>query len=115
MEFISPAVASPTGSNCSHLVWRRGLGFGGSRKSLRRSLWALAAAGAAIMIMYFPRILEARATIERQRAQEITEENRAYCEKWGLKAGTHEHTLFTLDLQEIRAKVEQRIAEDMAF
>src|SRR5262245_33153929 len=51
--------------------------------------WALAAAGAAIMIMYFPRILEARATIERQRAQEITEENRAYCEKWGLKAGTH--------------------------
>jgi hypothetical protein len=78
-------------------------------------LWALAAAGAAIMIMYFPRILEARATIERQRAQEITEENRAYCEKWGLKAGTHEHTLFTLDLQEIRAKVEQRIADDLAF
>jgi hypothetical protein len=23
MEFISPAVASPTGSNCIHLVWRR--------------------------------------------------------------------------------------------
>ena len=23
MEFISPAVASPTGSNCRHLVWRR--------------------------------------------------------------------------------------------
>ena len=78
-------------------------------------LWALAAAGATIMIMYFPRILEARATIERQRAQEITEENRAYCEKWGLKAGTHEHTLCTLDLQEIRAKVEQRIADDLAF
>jgi hypothetical protein len=78
-------------------------------------LWALAAAAAAIMIMYFPRILEARATIERQRAQEITEENRAYCEKWGLKAGTHEHTLCTLDLQEIRAKVEQRVADDLAF
>ena len=78
-------------------------------------LWALAAAGTAIMIMHFPRILEARATIERQRAQEITEENRAYCEKWGLKAGTHEHTLCTLDLQEIRAKVEQRIADDLAF
>ena len=78
-------------------------------------LWALAAAGSANMIMYFPRILEARATIERQRAQEITEENRAYCEKWGLKAGTHEHTLCTLDLQEIRAKVEQRIADDLAF
>ena len=23
VEIISPAVASPTGSNCSHLVWRR--------------------------------------------------------------------------------------------
>ena len=78
-------------------------------------LWPLAAAGAAIMIMYCPRILEARATIERQRAQEIIEENRTYCEKWGLKAGTHEHTLCTLDLQEIRAKVEQRIADDLAF
>jgi hypothetical protein len=78
-------------------------------------LWALAAAWAAIMIMYFPRILEARATIQRQRAQEITEENSAYCEKWGLKAGTHEHTLCTLDLQEIRAKVERRVADDLAF
>jgi hypothetical protein len=78
-------------------------------------LWALAATWAAIVIMHIPRIVEARATIERQRAQEITEENRVYCEKWGLKAGTHEHTLCTLDLQEIRAKVEQRIADDMAF
>jgi hypothetical protein len=78
-------------------------------------LWALAATGVAIMIMYFPRVLEARATIERQRAKEITEENRAYCEKWGLKSRTHEHTLCTLDLQEIRAKVEQRIADDLAF
>ena len=23
VEIISPAVASPTGSNCSHLIWRR--------------------------------------------------------------------------------------------
>ena len=56
-------------------------------------LRALAVAGAAIMIVYFPRILEASATIERQRAQEITEENWTCCEKWGLKAWTHEHTL----------------------
>ena len=81
----------------------------------RTVLWALAAAWAAIMIMHFPRIVEARVTIERQRAQEITQENRVYCEKWGLKAGTHEHTLCTLDLQEIRAKVDQRIADDLAF
>jgi hypothetical protein len=32
-----------------------------------------------------------------------------------MKAGTHEHILCTLDLQELRAKVQQRIADDMAF
>jgi len=40
---------------------------------------------------------------------------RHYCEKWGMKAATHEHALCTLDLQKIRDKVEQRIADDMAF
>ena len=78
-------------------------------------LWAVAAAWAAIMIMNVPRMVEARATVERQRAQEIFEENRLYCEKWGMRAGTHQHTLCTLDLQEIRAKVEQHVADDMAF
>jgi hypothetical protein len=32
-----------------------------------------------------------------------------------LAAGTHEHTLCTMDLQEIRARHEQRLADDMAF
>jgi hypothetical protein len=81
----------------------------------RTILWAVAAASVAIMIMNIPRMVEARATIERQRTQAIFDENRVYCQKWGLKVGTHEHTLCTLDLQEIRAKVEQRIADDMAF
>jgi hypothetical protein len=79
------------------------------------TLWAVLAAWAAIMIMNVPRMVEARATLERQRAQETFEDNRLYCEKWGMRAGTHQHTLCTLDLQEIRAKVEQHIADDMAF
>jgi hypothetical protein len=79
------------------------------------TLWALPAAWAAIMIMNIPYMVEARAVVERQRALEIFAENRMYCEKWGMKAGTHEHTLCTLDLQEIRAKVEQYIADDLAF
>jgi hypothetical protein len=81
----------------------------------RTTLWAVVAAWAAIMIMNIPRIVEARATLERQRVQEIFEENRLYCEKWGMRAGTHEHTLCTLDLQEIRGKIEQHIADDMAY
>ena len=79
------------------------------------ALWALLAAWVVIMISNLSNASKARATAERQRAQEISEENRLYCEKWGMKAGTHEHTVCTLDLQEIRAKVERRIADDMAF
>jgi hypothetical protein len=32
-----------------------------------------------------------------------------------MEPGTHEHTLCTLDLQELRARIAQRIADDMAF
>jgi hypothetical protein len=79
------------------------------------ALWALLASWVVIMVSNLPSVSKARATAERQRAQEISEENRIYCEKWGMKAGTHEHILCTLDLQELRAKVQQRIADDMAF
>jgi hypothetical protein len=77
--------------------------------------WALAASWVLMLVINFPRILEARAVAERQLLQEISDENRSYCEKWGMKAGTHEHTLCTLDLQEIRARVEARIASDLRW
>jgi len=48
---------------------------------------------------------------ERERAQELIAENQSYCTKWGLVPGTHEHTLCTMDVQEIRAKHERRLAE----
>ena len=83
--------------------------------NVHAALWAVAAAFLLVMASNLPRMSEARATAERQRALEISEENRFYCEKWGMKAGTHEHTLCILDLQDIRAKVEQRIDDDMAF
>jgi len=83
--------------------------------TVHAALWALLAAWVIIMVANLPHISKARATAERQGTQEIAEENRVYCEKWGMKAGTHEHTLCTLDLQEIRAKVQQRIVDDMAL
>jgi hypothetical protein len=41
---------------------------------------------------------EALAAAERHRAQELTSENNFYCEKWGMAAGTHQHTICTMDL-----------------
>jgi hypothetical protein len=83
--------------------------------NVHAGFWALATAWVLMLVISFPRILEARAVAERQLLQEISDENRFYCEKWGMKAGTHEHTLCTLDLQEIRARVEARIASNLGW
>ena len=79
------------------------------------ALWAGLALWLAILVNSLPKISEARAIAERQRAQELIAENRFYCTKWGLAVGTHEHTLCTMDVQEIRTKHEKRLADDMAF
>jgi hypothetical protein len=63
----------------------------------------------------FPRIVDARAVVQRELLQEISDENRFYCEKWGMKSSTHAHTLCTLDLQEIRAREGARIASDLTW
>ena len=63
-------------------------------------------------ILHIP---QARERFERIRAQEISEENRHYCEKWGRKAGTHEYTLCAIDLYEIRKNQTKRISGDMTF
>jgi len=79
------------------------------------ALWALAVATVVNMIINIPQISEARRRAELQRVQEISEENRFYCTKWGLRANTHEHLICMMDLDAIRAKVEQRISEDWMF
>jgi hypothetical protein len=79
------------------------------------ALCALAVATVVITIINIPQISEARRRAELQRVQEISEENRFYCTKWGLRANTHEHLICMMDLDAIRAKVEQRISEDWMF
>jgi hypothetical protein len=78
-------------------------------------LWAGLAVWLAILLNSLPKMTEARAVAERQRAQELIAENNFYCSKWGLVAGTHEHTICTMDVQEIRTKHEKRLTDDMAF
>jgi hypothetical protein len=58
---------------------------------------------------------DALAIAEAQRVLEISQENKLYCEKWGMPANTHEFVICTMDLNDIRAKVEQRIADDGNF
>jgi hypothetical protein len=61
------------------------------------SLWILQTAG------------PAHASLERQRKSEIAAENRSFCEKWALPAGTSQHVACVADLTTIRARHEKRI------
>jgi hypothetical protein len=79
------------------------------------ALWALGIAWVMFLLLHIPQMRDARAIAEAQRVLEISQENKLYCEKWGMPAGTHEHITCTMDLDAIRAKVEQRIAEDSGF
>jgi hypothetical protein len=78
-------------------------------------LWCLLAIWAAVLLFSIPRISEARAVAERELAQQISAENRFFCEKWGLRANTHEHVICTMDLNDIRARTEERLTEDRMF
>jgi hypothetical protein len=79
------------------------------------ALSSLLTALALYLILNIPRMSAAQSAAAHQRALDIAEENRSYCAKWGMEPGTHEHTLCTLDLQDMRTKVEQRIEDDVAF
>lgn len=62
-----------------------------------------------------PKIRQVQAQLEVQRIQDIAAENRRYCEKWGFPVGTDKHTACTLDLQELRAKIEQRASDSVLW
>ena len=83
--------------------------------TVHMALWAVLVAGTVFLLLHIPQMRDARATAEAQRALEISRENKLYCEKWGMRAGTYEHIICTMDLDTIRAKVEQRVADDSYF
>jgi hypothetical protein len=79
------------------------------------ALWALAAAGTLYFLLFLvPRLPEINAQMERARIAEIAAENKLYCERWGMPAGTRRHIQCTLDLDELRAGIERRFAENLA-
>ena len=67
------------------------------------------------LICIAPNLPEIRSRAESIRLLRISAENSFYCEKWGMKQGTHEHTLCTIDLQQLRKKIEKEFADDASI
>ncbi len=77
----------------------------------------LLAVGAALLLFLFlhwPEISQAHSRAVAQFETELANQDVLYCEKWGLKPGTHEHTVCTLDLKQLRSDYENRLANDTA-
>lgn len=70
---------------------------------------ALLATASAMILWFFmnaPEMAAAQSKMAMQQAGAIERENRSLCEKWGLRPGTHEHTLCTMDVQVLRRENE---------
>lgn len=80
------------------------------------ALWAGLTAFLVYFLLYIaPHLPEIRRRIENIRIMQNTAEDSSYCEKWGMKRGTHEHTLCTMDLKEIRQKIEQDFSDQVSL
>ena len=79
--------------------------------TVHAAIWALLIAGSVVLLLHIPEMRKGRAIAEARRLQEISEQNRFYCEKWGMTARSHEHVICMMDLDHIRKDVEQRIAD----
>jgi hypothetical protein len=62
-----------------------------------------------------PRLPEAVARAEALRIKEISLENESYCAKWQMGPGTKMHDECISDVQELRAKIENRFADQLDF
>jgi hypothetical protein len=77
------------------------------------ALWAALLAFVIYFLIHFvPSLPEAARRAESIRTLRIAAETSALCEEWGMKQGTHEHTLCTMDLRKFRKKIEQEFADD---
>ena len=83
--------------------------------TVHTALWALVISGTVWLLLHIPQMRDARARAEAQRVQEVSEENKLYCEKWGMPARSHEHVICAMDLDHIRKEIEKRITDETAF
>ena len=80
------------------------------------TLWATLAAFVVFFLAFVaPRLPEAAARAEALRVQEIAQENEWYCAKWQMGLGTKMHDQCISDLQELRSKIQDRLADWLDF
>ena len=80
------------------------------------TLWATLVAFVVFFLAFIaPKLPEAAARAKALRIQEISNENEGYCTKWQMGLGTKMHDQCIFDLQELRAKVESRLADRLDF
>jgi hypothetical protein len=80
------------------------------------ALWATLAAFVAFFVAFVaPRLPQTAARAEALRIQEIAQENEGYCAKWQMGIGTEMHDQCVSDLQELRWKIEDRLADRLEF
>jgi hypothetical protein len=83
--------------------------------SVNALLWAFGIVMVGSLILSIPRILEARTVAQYYQAEEISNESKMYCSKWGMPVGTDRYLQCEDDLQKIRAREAQRIADGFTF
>lgn len=80
------------------------------------ALWATLIAFAICFAAFvLPKLPEIRANAERFQHQQIAAENETYCKRWHMGAGTVMHRECMWDLQHLRAKIADRLAEESNF
>lgn len=75
---------------------------------IKAALWGGLAIWAVTAVWIIAQTPHNRAEFQRRLTDEVFEENRFYCTRWGFKEGTHEYNLCEIDLADIRAKAEER-------
>jgi hypothetical protein len=76
------------------------------------ALCGLAAIVAAFFFVMNPTFVAIHAKAQALVAQEVARENTAFCERRGFAAGGHEHAACVADLNALRARQDQRTAEN---
>jgi hypothetical protein len=74
-------------------------------------LAGVAAIVVAWVLANLPRMSDAAARAAQQRAQEMADQNRALCEKWGLPAGSRRRSECVRDLTDLRSRDRQDAEE----
>ncbi len=80
---------------------------------INAGMWALGAAWIVWLVINTQALSDARADAELRRAQESARENQAFCERWGMRAGTAQHATCLHDLADLRDRVKTQALDDL--